>query len=40
MKSREKQLDRERTALANLKRSNIARPFIRFEMKFMVFLLI
>ncbi len=33
VKSREKQLDRERTALANLKRSNIARPFIRFEMK-------
>ncbi len=33
VKSREKQLDRERVALANLKRSNIARPFIRFEIK-------
>ncbi|MCA9561732.1 MAG: ATP-binding cassette domain-containing protein [Myxococcales bacterium] len=33
VKSREKQLDREREALANLKRSNIARPFIRFEIK-------
>ncbi len=32
VKSREKQLDRERKALADLKRSNIARPFIRFEM--------
>jgi ATPase subunit of ABC transporter with duplicated ATPase domains len=31
VKSREKQLSRERDALANLKRSNIARPFIRFE---------
>ena len=33
VKSREKQLDRERIALANLKRSNIARPFIRFEIR-------
>ncbi len=33
VKSRERQLDKERTALANLKRSNIARPFIRFELK-------
>jgi len=33
VKSREKQLDKEKTALANLKRSNIARPFIRFDMK-------
>lgn len=31
VKSREKQLQREKEALANLKRSNIARPFIRFE---------
>ncbi len=31
VKSRSKQLDRERQALANLKRSNIARPFMRFE---------
>lgn len=33
VKSREKQLQKEKTALANLKRSNIARPFIRFEIK-------
>jgi ATPase subunit of ABC transporter with duplicated ATPase domains len=33
VKSREKQLERERRELANLKRSNIARPFIRFEQK-------
>ncbi len=33
VKSREKQLDREKRELANLKRSNIARPFIRFEQK-------
>ncbi|MCA9546141.1 MAG: ATP-binding cassette domain-containing protein, partial [Myxococcales bacterium] len=33
VKSREKQLEKERTALANLKRSNIQRPFIRFELK-------
>jgi len=33
VKSREKQLDKERHALANLKRSNIARPFIRFDLK-------
>jgi ATPase subunit of ABC transporter with duplicated ATPase domains len=31
VKSREKSLDRERKALADLKRSNIARPFIRFD---------
>jgi ATPase subunit of ABC transporter with duplicated ATPase domains len=31
VKSREKQLTREKEALNNLKRSNIARPFIRFE---------
>lgn len=31
VKSREKQLVREKEALNNLKRSNIARPFIRFE---------
>jgi len=31
VKSREKLLERERQAMANLKRSNIARPFIRFE---------
>ena len=33
VKSREKQLGREQKALADLKRSNIARPFIRFELK-------
>ncbi|MEZ4431433.1 MAG: ATP-binding cassette domain-containing protein [bacterium] len=33
VKSREKQLQKEKTALANLKRSNIARPFIRFDIK-------
>ena len=33
VKSREKQLQKEKQALANLKRSNIARPFIRFEIK-------
>lgn len=33
VKSREKQLEREKRELANLKRSNIARPFIRFEQK-------
>ncbi|MCH2110270.1 MAG: ATP-binding cassette domain-containing protein, partial [Polyangiaceae bacterium] len=33
VKSREKQLEREKRDLANLKRSNIARPFIRFEQK-------
>ncbi|MEZ4474078.1 MAG: ATP-binding cassette domain-containing protein [bacterium] len=33
VKSREKSLDRERKALADLKRSNIQRPFIRFELK-------
>ena len=33
VKSREKQLDKERNALANLKRSNIQRPFIRFDVK-------
>lgn len=33
VKSREKQLDREKREMANLKRSNIARPFIRFEQK-------
>jgi ATPase subunit of ABC transporter with duplicated ATPase domains len=32
VKSREKSLHREKEALANLKRSNIARPFIRFEL--------
>ena len=32
VKSREKLLIREREALANLKRSNIARPFIRFDL--------
>ena len=32
VKSREKQLEKEQQALANLKRSNIARPFIRFEL--------
>ncbi len=31
VKSREKQLEREKQAMADLKRSNIARPFIRFE---------
>lgn len=31
VKSREKQVDREKKALADLKRSNIERPFIRFE---------
>ena len=31
VKSREKQLDREKKAMADLKRSNIQRPFIRFE---------
>ena len=31
VKSREKQVERETRALADLKRSNIARPFIRFE---------
>jgi ATPase subunit of ABC transporter with duplicated ATPase domains len=31
VKSREKQLDREKQALVDLKRSNIQRPFIRFE---------
>lgn len=31
VKSREKQLSRERQALSDLKRSNIARPFIRFD---------
>lgn len=31
VKSREKQLERERKALADLKRSNIQRPFIRFD---------
>ncbi|MBX3126038.1 MAG: ATP-binding cassette domain-containing protein [Polyangiaceae bacterium] len=31
VKSREKQLEREKTALADLKRSNIQRPFIRFD---------
>ncbi len=30
-KSREKQLEKEKQALSDLKRSNIARPFIRFE---------
>jgi len=33
VKSREKQLDKEKRAMANLKRSNIARPFIRFDIK-------
>jgi ATPase subunit of ABC transporter with duplicated ATPase domains len=33
VKSREKQLGREQQALNDLKRSNIARPFIRFELK-------
>jgi ATPase subunit of ABC transporter with duplicated ATPase domains len=33
VKSREKKLDREKREMANLKRSNIARPFIRFEQK-------
>ncbi|HSC88826.1 MAG TPA: ATP-binding cassette domain-containing protein [Polyangiaceae bacterium] len=33
VKSREKQLEREKRELANLKRSNIQRPFIRFEQK-------
>lgn len=33
VKSREKQLEREKREMANLKRSNIARPFIRFEQK-------
>jgi len=33
VKSREKKLDREKRELAMLKRSNIARPFIRFEQK-------
>ena len=33
VKSREKQLSRENQALHDLKRSNIARPFIRFELK-------
>ncbi|MEN9580277.1 MAG: hypothetical protein RJA70_3286 [Pseudomonadota bacterium] len=33
VKSREKQLDRERKAMGDLKRSNIDRPFIRFEQK-------
>ena len=32
VKSRQKKLDREK-ALANLKRSNIQQPFIRFELK-------
>ncbi len=32
VKSREKQLEKEKNALANLKRSNIARPFIRFDL--------
>lgn len=31
VRSRSKSLDREKTALADLKRSNIQRPFIRFE---------
>jgi ATPase subunit of ABC transporter with duplicated ATPase domains len=31
VKSREKQVDREKKALVDLKRSNIERPFIRFE---------
>jgi ATPase subunit of ABC transporter with duplicated ATPase domains len=33
VKSREKALEREKRELANLKRSNIARPFIRFDQK-------
>lgn len=33
VKSRERQLEREQKALADLKRSNIARPFIRFDQK-------
>lgn len=33
VKSREKQLERERQLMADLKRSNIARPFIRFDLK-------
>lgn len=33
VKSREKVLEREKRELANLKRSNIARPFIRFDQK-------
>jgi ATPase subunit of ABC transporter with duplicated ATPase domains len=33
VKSREKQLNKEKEALANLKRSNIQRPFIRFDLK-------
>ena len=33
VKSREKQVAREQKALSDLKRSNIARPFIRFELK-------
>ncbi len=33
VKSREKSLQRERRALANLKRSNIQRPFIRFGLR-------
>lgn len=33
VKSREKVLEREKREMANLKRSNIARPFIRFEQK-------
>ncbi len=33
VKSRDKQLQREKKELADLKRSNIARPFIRFEQK-------
>src|SRR5262249_892239 len=31
VKSREKQLEREKKAMTDLKRSNIERPFIRFE---------
>ncbi len=33
VKSREKSLEREKQALADLKRSNIERPWLRFEMK-------
>jgi ATPase subunit of ABC transporter with duplicated ATPase domains len=33
VKSREKQLDREKKAMSDLKRSNIERPFIRFPQK-------
>jgi ATPase subunit of ABC transporter with duplicated ATPase domains len=33
VKSRERQLEREQKALADLKRSNIQRPFIRFDQK-------